>query len=88
MHPYCQPRGLQISEAQLAIERANRISGCNLNLNYDRNGNNQLNFFGCRFCSGSPFSIAIKETFVPLQLEKLQKSGLMEKMSGRNKAIP
>ncbi len=68
----------QISEAQLAIERANRVPDVTLNLNYDRNGNNQLNFLGAGFAVDLPFFNRNKGNIRAAQLE-VQKSGLMEK---------
>lgn len=70
--------GTQVSEAQLAIERANRVPDVTLNLNYDRNGNNQLNFLGAGFAMDLPIFNRNKGNIRAAQIE-VQKSGLMEK---------
>ena len=62
----------------MAIERANRVPDVTLNLNYDRNGNNQLNFLGAGFAVDLPFFNRNKGNIRAAQLE-VQKSGLMEK---------
>ncbi len=43
------------SEAGLAVEKANAVPDLTFNLNYDRNGNNQLDFVGAGVAVDLPF---------------------------------
>lgn len=46
---------LKVADANLRLEKANRVPDLNLNANYDRNGNNQLNFAGVGVSMDLPF---------------------------------
>lgn len=45
----------RVSMASLAMEKANAVPDLNLNLSYDRNGNNQLDFVGAGVAVDLPF---------------------------------
>jgi outer membrane protein, heavy metal efflux system len=79
---------IKVNQAQLAIEKANRIPDITLNANYDRNGSVMLNFVGLGFSMDLPFFNRNKGNIRVAQYE-LEKSMLMEKhkVSELNNAI-
>lgn len=69
---------VKISEAQLAIERANRVPDITFNANYDRNGSVMLNFVGVGFAMDIPMFNRNRGATRAALIE-VQKSNLMEK---------
>ncbi len=68
----------RVSEATLAIEKANAVPDLNLSLNYDRNGNNQLDFVGAGVAIDLPFFNRNRGNIKAAQYE-VQKMELLEK---------
>lgn len=67
-----------VSEAELALEKAQRVPDVTFNVNYDRNGSNQLNFLGAGFSFGLPALDRNKGNIKAAGIE-IQKNSLMEK---------
>jgi cobalt-zinc-cadmium efflux system outer membrane protein len=68
----------QVSEAALKVEQANRVPDLSVNLGYDRNGNDQLNFMGAGVSMDLPFFNRNKGNIKAAQLG-VQQSDLLQK---------
>ena len=68
----------QVSVAALTVEKANRVPDLSLNVNYDRAGNDQLNFMGAGVSMDLPFFNRNKGNIKAAQLA-VQQSDLLEK---------
>ncbi len=67
----------EVNEAELKLQLAERVPNINLNVNYDRNGNNQLNFLGAGFSIPLPIFDRNKGNIRAAQIE-VKKSELMK----------
>ncbi|PSK92214.1 TolC family protein [Taibaiella chishuiensis] len=71
-------REKKVNEAALAVEKANAVPDLTFNVNYDRNGNNQLDFVGAGVAIDLPVFNRNKGNIRVARYE-LQKSELMQK---------
>jgi len=71
----------RISEASLTLERANAVPDLNLNVGYDRNGNNQLNFVGAGIAVDLPLFNRNKGNIRTAQFEVQKQDFLVKNKS-------